>query len=115
MVGSDRLNVPAIDNHHGSLGGGGGRLFESRPPPIPYQSRPPKFFEPVFLQFEIFGETASAGDDEKNFHLLRGNLFFLLPYVSILKTLRILWRIQKMGGTNKKIFTPDLTSGSDLG
>ena len=37
----------------------GGGLFKSRTPTIP-PSRPPKVFEPVFLQFEILGESAGA-------------------------------------------------------
>ena len=40
---------------------------------------------------------------------------FFLPYVSILKVLRILWRLQKWVKNSQKILTPDPTSGSDLG
>ena len=40
---------------------------------------------------------------------------FVSPDVSILKILRILWRIQKWMKNTKKDFDPDLTSGSDLG
>ena len=37
------------------------------------------------------------------------------PNVSILKILRILWRIQKWMKNTKKDFDPDPTSGLDLG
>ena len=68
------------------------------PPP----SRPPEVFEPVFLQFEIFGETASAaGARIFGFWPLKGEFFS--PDVSILKILRILWRIQKWVKNTKKI------------
>ena len=41
----------------------GGSLFEfSTPPPLP--SRPPKVFEPVFLQFQILGESVGAKGTE---------------------------------------------------
>ena len=39
----------------------------------------------------------------------------LYAYVSILKILRILWRIQKWLKNTKKDFDPDPTFGSDLG
>ena len=47
-------------------------------------------------------------------HMARGN-FFVRPYVSVLKMLRILWRIQKWLKSTKKDFDPDPASGSDLG
>ena len=47
-------------------------------------------------------------------HTAGGN-FFVRPYVSILKILRILWRIQKWRKSTKKDFDPDPASGSDLG
>ena len=47
-------------------------------------------------------------------HTAGGN-FFVRPYVSVLKILRILWRIQKWLKSTKKDFDPDPTSGSDLG
>ena len=47
-------------------------------------------------------------------HTAGGN-FFVRPYVSVLKILRILWRLQKWLKSTKKVFDPDPTSGSDLG
>ena len=47
-------------------------------------------------------------------HTAGGN-FFVPPYVSILKILRILWRIQKWLKSAKKDFDPDPTFGPDLG
>ena len=47
-------------------------------------------------------------------HMAGGN-FFVRPYVSILKILRILWRIQKWLKSTKKGFDPDPASGSELG
>ena len=44
-----------------------------------------------------------------------GENVFVLPYVSMLKILRILWRIQKWVKNTKKHFDSDPTSGSDLG
>ena len=46
------------------------------------------------------------------FSFLKG---FFFPYVSILKILRIWWRIQKCLKNTENFLTPDLTSGSDLG
>ena len=69
-----------------------------------FESRPPNVFEPVFLQFEISGKSAGAGGVEKFFGLLTGN--FSLPYVSILKILRILWRNQKWVKNTQNIFDP---------
>ena len=69
----------------------GGGLFESRQPPPP-PSRPPKVLEPGFQQFEILGKTVGTG----NFFLAsRGQITSIcfFPDVSILKLLRILWRI----------------------
>ena len=90
---------------------GGVRIQTPSPLQTPPPSRPPKVFEPVLLQFAISRKSAGAEGAEKNFGLLREGG---LPYVSILKMLRILWRIQKWMKT-KKYLTPDLTSGSDLG
>ena len=47
------------------------------------------------------------------FALPEGVIFF--PCVSILKILRILWRIQKCLKNTENFLTPDLTSGFDLG
>ena len=47
-------------------------------------------------------------------HRAGGN-FFVRPYVSVLKILRILWRIQKWLKSTKKDFDPNPASGSDLG
>ena len=47
-------------------------------------------------------------------HTAGGN-FFVQPHVSVLKILRILWRIQKWRKSTKKDFDPDPASGSDLG
>ena len=47
-------------------------------------------------------------------HRAGGN-FFVRPYVSELKILRISWRIQKWLKSTKKDFDPDPASGSDLG
>ena len=63
------------------------------PPPPPTPSRPPKVFAPVFLRFENLGERVSAKGAENFF--LPSWVFFFSPYVSTLKILRILWRIQK--------------------
>ena len=46
-------------------------------------------------------------------HTAGGNL--VRPYVSALKILRILWRIQKWMKSTNRDFDPDPTSGSDLG
>ena len=89
----------------------GGGLFESDPNPPP--PRPPKVFEPAFLQIEILGESVGAEGAEKFFFgLLTG--YFVLPSVSILKILRIWWRIHKWVKNTQKILTPDLTSGRTL-
>ena len=91
----------------------GGGLFEFQTPPPPPD--PPKVFEPVFLPFEILGERVGAKGAEIFFLLfLRGYIFFS-PYVSILKILRILWRIQKCLKNTENFLIPDLTFGSDLG
>ena len=50
----------------------GGGLFEFQTPPPP---RPPEVFEPVFLQFEVLGESVGA-EGAKIFLLLRGYLFY---------------------------------------
>ena len=47
-------------------------------------------------------------------HTAGGN-FFVRPYVSPLKILRILWRVQKWMKNTKKDFDPDPTSRSDPG
>ena len=47
-------------------------------------------------------------------HTAGGN-FFVRPYVSVLKILRILWRIQKWLKSTTKDFDPDPASGLDLG
>ena len=47
-------------------------------------------------------------------HRAGGN-FFVPPYVSVLKILRISWRIQTWLKSTKKVFDPDPASGSDLG
>ena len=47
-------------------------------------------------------------------HMAGGN-FFVRSHVSVLKILRILWRIQKWLKSTKKDFDPDPASGSDLG
>ena len=88
--------------------GGGLFEFQTLPPPDP-----PKVLEPVFLQFEIWGKGLAPKAPKKIFPFLRGNFF--LPYVSILKILRILWRIQKCLENTENFLTPDLTCGSDLG
>ena len=44
-----------------------------------------------------------------------GGIFFVRPYVSVLKILRILWRIKKRLKSTKKDFDPDPAPGSDLG
>ena len=63
--------------HLGGGGGGlieGGGLFEFQTPtPTTFPTDPPKVFEPVLLQIEIFGESVGA---EKNFGLLTGFFFF---------------------------------------
>ena len=45
----------------------------------------------------------------------QGGNFCVPPYVSVLKILRILWRIQKWLKSTKKDFDPDPASGSDPG
>ena len=53
----------------------GGSLFEFQtPPPLP--SRPPKDFEPVFLQFDILGESVAPKAPKIFFSILRGYFFF---------------------------------------
>ena len=47
-------------------------------------------------------------------HMAGGN-FFVRPYVSLLKILRILWRNQKWLKSTKKDFDPNPASRSDLG
>ena len=47
-------------------------------------------------------------------HKAGGN-FFVLPYVSVLKILRISWRIPKWLKSTKKDFDPNPASGLDLG
>ena len=47
-------------------------------------------------------------------HTAGGNIF-VRPHVSVLKILRILWRIQKWLKSTKKDIDPDPASGSDLG
>ena len=84
--------------------------------PAPPPSRPPpKFSNPSFSILRFWGK-GSAPKAPKIFFwpFLRGYIFFS-PYVSILKILRILWRIQKCLKNTEKFLTPDLTSGSDLG
>ena len=49
------------------------------------------------------------------FRHMAGVNFFVQPYVSVLKILRILWRIPKWLKSTKKDFDPDPASGSDLG
>ena len=68
------------------------RIPDPNPPPPPPD--PPKVFEPIFLQFEILGERVGAKGTENFLPFLRG-YFCFTPYVSLLKILRILWRIQK--------------------
>ena len=82
------------------------------PPPVPLQT--PKVFEPVFVQFEVLGESVGAEGAPKFFCPPEG-LFFFLPCVSIHKILRILWRIEEWVKNTEKNLTPDLTSGSALG
>ena len=49
------------------------------------------------------------------FRHMAGGRFFVGPYVSVLKILRILWRIQKWLKSTKKDFDAYPASGSDLG
>ena len=49
------------------------------------------------------------------FRYRAGGNFFVRPYVSVLKILRISWKIQKWLKSPKKDFDPDPASGSDLG
>ena len=79
------------------------------PPPPPPD--PPKFSNPSFSRF--WGKVLAPKAPKFFFGLLRGQFFFALG--SILKILRILWRIQNWMKNTKRILTPDLTSGSDLG
>ena len=51
-----------------------GGLFEPQAPPPP--SRPPKVFEPVFLQIDILGEVLALKAPKKIFGLLRGYSLF---------------------------------------
>ena len=52
-----------------------GGLFEFLTPPP--HSRPPKVFEPVFLQFEILGERVGAEGAKMSFlPFLRGGFFY---------------------------------------
>ena len=83
------------------------------PPPRPLQT-PPKLFEPVFLQFGILGKGSVPKAPKFSFPPLPEGVF-LLPYVSILEKLRILWRFQKCLKDTENLLTPGLTSWSDLG
>ena len=74
----------ALPQRLSKWGGGykGGNLFASNPPP---PSRPPKVFEPVFLQFEISRKSAGTkGAEFFFFGVLRG-LFFFNPLCLCLK------------------------------
>ena len=51
---------PPLDTTFKLLQWQGGGLFEFQTPPPPSPSRPPKDFEPVFLQFQIFGKSVGA-------------------------------------------------------
>ena len=72
-----------------------GRMRAQYPLPHgPVPPDPPKVFEPMFLQFEILGERVGAKGAKIFFFALPEGVFFLSD-VSILKILRILWRIKK--------------------
>ena len=86
--------------------GGGGLGRTQRWPPVriqnpPPPSRPPKVFEPVFLQFEILGGNCWR-QRRRNFFWASSGDFFL-PNVSTLKILTFLWRIEKWGKSIKKL------------
>ena len=84
------------------------------PDPPPPQTPPPKFSNPSFYNFRFWGKGLAPKGPKKFFALLEGENLFS-PYVSKLKTLRILWRLQKCLKSIEKFLTPDLTFGSDLG
>ena len=88
--------------HHGGRswsgpdpkGGGGGAL------------RTPKLW---------YGTMCFVGAGDFRFRHRAGGKIFVRPYVSVLKILKISWRIQKWLKSTKKDFDPDPASGSDLG
>ena len=82
----------------------GGGLFE-------FQT-PSKFSNPSFSNLRFWGKGLARKAPKFFFFALPEGGVFVLPYVSILKILRILWRIQKCLKNTEKFLTPDLTSGS---
>ena len=90
----------------------GGGLFEFQTPPS--LQTPPKFSNLSFSNLRFLGK-GSAPKASKIFFALPERVYFFSPYVSTLKILRILWRIQKILKNTEIFLTPDLTSGSDLG
>ena len=70
-------------------------------PPLP---RPPKVFEPVFLQIEILGESVGAKGAEIFFGLLTGYFFFTLRVYA--QNTQNLVENSQMGGKHRKKFDP---------
>ena len=89
-----------------------------RPPAQPNPTPPPdppKFSNPSFSNLRFWGKGSAPKAPKIFFFALPEGVFFFPPYVSILKILRILWRIQNFLKNTEMFLTPDLTSGSDLG
>ena len=82
------------------------------PPPPP---DPPKIFEPVFLQFEILGERVGAEGAEFFFFALPEGVFLFFTLRVYTQNTQNFVEDSKMFEKHRKFFTPDLTSGSDLG
>ena len=91
----------------------GGGLFKFQTPP-PAPQTPPKFSNPSFSNLRFWGKVLAPKALKLFFWPPDGECFFL-PYVSVLKTRRIWWRIHKWVRNTQKKIDPDLTSGSDLG
>ena len=96
---------------------GGGPFEFPTPPPPPPSRPPPKFSNLSFSNLRFWGERVGAEGAEFFFLPFPEGVISFFPCVSILKILRILWRIQKplKLKNTEKFLTPDLTSGFDLG
>ena len=91
-----------------------GPVKKQQPDGMSHRGGPPPLQTPKWL-YGTMGFVGVGGAGDFVLGIRQGEIFLFDPCVSILKILRILWRIQKWMKNTKTDFDPDPTSGLDLG